>query len=265
LNPINTINNLTTDIKGAEFFDPVVNLRLDQAWGFVGVSAAAHDASGGYNLTAEGSGHPSDKWGWAVSPAFLWNNPFGLQGDAIAAQGVYSKGAAGYATPTFGPTAVFGSGQEVALGWLAEGVFNANNSVELTTVWSVNSAYEHRWNPQWRTSVYGGFFGVEYNDTAKSLICTGLARGNAGTGGVTINNGNCDPNFSMSGVGTRTLWNPVPDLDVGLDLTWWHLNTAFRDQTATLGPIGAKPAGSYTLKDQDALTAIFRVQRNFLY
>src|SRR6266446_5767631 len=39
----NTFNN-----KGQEFFDPVFNLRLDQAWGYVGVSAALHDASGGY-------------------------------------------------------------------------------------------------------------------------------------------------------------------------------------------------------------------------
>src|SRR5215831_15037984 len=38
----------TFDNKGVQFFDPVFNLRLDQAWGFVGVSAALHDASGGY-------------------------------------------------------------------------------------------------------------------------------------------------------------------------------------------------------------------------
>src|SRR5262249_10585424 len=100
----------TVDAKGPEFLDPVFNMRLDQAWGFVGVSAALHDASGGYYGATEGTGHPSDKFGYAVSPAFLWNSPFGLTGDAIAAQGVWSKGAAGYATPLFGPTAVFGAG-----------------------------------------------------------------------------------------------------------------------------------------------------------
>src|SRR6266481_923783 len=65
----------TFDIKGQEFFDPVANLRLDQQWGFVGVSGALHDASGGYyggtitNPTTgansagpllEGNGHPGD-------------------------------------------------------------------------------------------------------------------------------------------------------------------------------------------------------------
>src|SRR5260370_10979790 len=100
--PAFSVGGNTFDNKGAEFFDPVVNLRLDQAWGFVGASAALHDASGGYYATGtqtmlEGNGHPGDKFGWAVTAAALVNNPLGLQGDTIAAQAVYSKGAAGYA------------------------------------------------------------------------------------------------------------------------------------------------------------------------
>jgi len=259
LNPLNTIGAQTVDTKGPEFFDPVFNMRLDQAWGFVGVSAALHDASGGYYGTTEGTGHPGDKFGWAVSPAFLWNSPFGLQGDAIAAQGVYSKGAAGYATNIFGPTAVFGSGQSLGLGWMAEGIYANGTDVELTTVWSFNGAYEHRWNPQWRTSVYGGMIGVQYDGTAKELICATIA------GGLGARGNNCDPNFSLTEVGTRTMWNPVPDLDVGVDLVWWHLNTAFGGSNALLAQQGAKPAGVYSLQDQNALSAVFRVQRNFLY
>ena len=274
----------TFDTKGPEFFDPVFNLRLDQAWGFVGVSAAAHDASGGYfsaiqgpfnpcpagvavNNFVEGCGHPGDKFGFAVSPAFLWNNPFGLAGDAVAAQAVWSKGAAGFATSIWGPTAVFGSGLDVGLGWLEEGIFTTRSNVELTTVWSFNAAYEHRWNPQWRTSVYGGMLGVQYDGAAKAAICASRTAGSVTTftafSGIT-NITNCDPNFSMSEVGTRTMWNPVPDLDVGVDLVWWHLNTAFAG-TAVLGQNGAKPAGTYTISDQNALSAIFRIQRNFLY
>src|SRR5262249_14354308 len=128
--------NLTPNIKGQEFFDPVANLRLDQQWGFVGVSGALHDASGGYYGSTEGTGHPGDKFGWAVQVGGLLNNPFGLQGDTIAAEAVYSKGAAGYATAAFGPTEVFGSGRSVGLGTLAEGLFTTGTGVELTTVWS---------------------------------------------------------------------------------------------------------------------------------
>src|SRR5229473_6624990 len=191
----------TFDNKGQEFFDPVVNLRLDQQWGFVGASAALHDASGGYySPLTEGSGHPGDKFGWAVTAAALVNNPFGLPGDTIAGQAVYSKGAAGYATAAWGPTAVFGAGKNLGLGFMEEGIFTTGSNVELTTVWSFNAAYEHRWNPQWRTSVYGGMFGVQYDDTAKTAICNSpVVGGTLGTVAVS----NCDPNFSMSGVGSR--------------------------------------------------------------
>src|SRR6266849_3859128 len=165
----------TFDNKGQQFFDPVANLRLDQTWGFVGVSAALHDASGGYYGASEGTGHPGDKFGWAVQAGGLFTNPFGLQGDTIAIEGVYSKGAAGYATSAWGPTAVYGSGLNVGLGWLMEGVYTTGTNVELTTVWSAQGVYEHRWNPQWRTSVYGGMFGVEYDGAAKTAICANLA------------------------------------------------------------------------------------------
>jgi porin-like protein len=253
---------LNTDNKGQEFFDPVVNLRLDQAWGFVGASAALHDASGGYFQTLEGSGHPGDKFGWAATVGFTLTNVFGLQGDTLAGQGVYSQGAAGYATSGFGPS-VFFSGQTLGLGFMEEGVYGTlngvNTSVQLTNVWSANAAYEHRWNPQWRTSIYGGWIGVNYNGEAEALICQRLAG--------TISNSGCSPNFSLTEVGSRTLWNPVPDLDVGVDVVWWHLNTAFGGGTANIPTVAnsAKPAGAYSIKDQDALSAVFRVQRNFLY
>src|SRR5216683_937636 len=240
----------TFDNKGQEFFDPVVNLRLDQQWGFVGVSAALHDASGGYySPLTEGSGHPGDKFGWAVTAAALVNNPFGLPGDTIAGQAVYSKGAAGYATAAWGPTAVFGSGQNLGVGWMEEGVFTTGHNVELTTVWSFNAAYEHRWNPQWRTSVYGGMYGVQYDGTAAAAICA-----SPGTSISNIHGVGCSPNFSQSGLGSRTMWNPVPDLDVGFDVVWWHLNTAFGGGVASLPQTGAKPAGTYTISDKDAVS-----------
>jgi hypothetical protein len=282
----------TFDNKGVEFFDPVFNLRLDQAWGFAGVSAALHDASGGYysntvtstgaplfpcvgapagtagaNQVLETCGHPSDKFGWAVSPALLWNNPFGLAGDAIGAQGVWSVGAQGYAFANNGPTAFFGSGSKLGFGFQNEGIFINGSDVELTTTWSFNAAYEHRWNPQWRTSVYGGMKGVEYDGTAKAMICNSFGTGIVGisaTGRGTVLN--CDPNWTLSEVGTRTLWNPVPDLDVGVDLVWYHLNTAFNGSVLNFtSPIGAKPAGLYSVSNEDSLGALFRIQRNFLY
>jgi hypothetical protein len=255
------------DNKGQEFFDPVANLRLDQAWGFVGGSVALHDASAGYYSAGpagpgvlEGNGHPGDKFGWAATAAFLINSPFGLTGDTVAGQAVYSKGAAGYATVTWGPWATFNAGQKVSLGWMEEGVFTTGSNVELTTVWSANAAYEHRWSPQWRTSLYGGIIGVQYDGTAKTAVCANLAAT------IITARTNCDPNFSLTELGSRTMWNPVPDLDVGVDVVWYHMKTAFGGGVANLAAnLGAKPAGQYAISNLDALATVFRIQRNFLY
>ena len=43
-------------------------------------------------------------------------------------------------------------------------------SVELTTAWGFNAAFEHYWNKKWQTSLYGGYSAVSYNSTAQSLI-----------------------------------------------------------------------------------------------
>ena len=43
--------------------------------------------------------------------------------------------------------------------------------LELTTAWNVNAAYEHFWNPRWRTSLYGGYAEVKYSDTANAILC----------------------------------------------------------------------------------------------
>jgi hypothetical protein len=266
-----TGDTLTPDVKGQTVLDPVLNVRLDQAWGFVGVSGAIHDASAGYyaqggNLTT--SGHPDDKFGWAFAGSALFNNPFGLSGDSVGFIAAFSRGAAGYATANGGIKEVFGSGNSVGFGVITDGVYANNGQIQLTDVWSVTGAYEHLWNPMWRTSVYGGIVGVSYNDEAKNTLCasTGPAAAlvkNAAIGGIQFDN--CSPNFSYSLVGTRTQWNPVQDLSVGLDLTWYHLNTGFAGGANVTAAAGARPAGSYTVEDQDTFAAMFRVQRNFLY
>jgi hypothetical protein len=259
--PFRLATALITDNKGQATLDPVLNVRLDQAWGFVGVSAALHDASGGYFGSANSTlnGHPDDKFGFAGSISALFNNPFGLAGDSVGFQAAWTRGAAGYATTALGTKTVYGSGNSLGFSFLTDGVFRGGNlnDIELTDVWSITGAYEHVWNPKWKTSVYGGFVGVSYTDAAKGSIC---GPGNP----FNFTGANCDPDSSWSIVGTRTQWNPVPDLLVGLDLTWHHLNTA-NAGAVTLPAVGARPAGAYTAEDQDTFGAMFRVQRNFLY
>jgi hypothetical protein len=50
---------------------------------------------------------------------------------------------------------------------------------------------------------------------------------------VAINN--CNPNFSQAAASTRTAWNPHPFLEIGLDLIWFHLQTANAGSTVPTG------------------------------
>ncbi len=305
-----TLGGMFPDNKGAQFFDPVFNLRLDQAWGFVGASFALHDASGGYYgcappngsgvagsgannaLCAPGTpfpssqntGHPADKWGWASALGFTIVNPFGLAGDSVGAEAVYSQGAIGYNTAQWGSSVIYGSGLNAGLSYLVDGVYNTGTGVELTRNWSFEAYYEHIWNAKWRTSIYGGMLGTSFDSAAKAMICPGGAGGTpmpvgfTSTGIVTPNSSftggvtNCNPDSSWSQLGSRTLWNPVPDLDVAVDVSWVHLNTAFAG-SANLPGFGTvfqplalgRPAGTYTISNQDVVSGFFRIQRNFLY
>jgi hypothetical protein len=280
-----TLGANALDNKGQQAPDIVSALRIDQAWGYAQVSAALHDASGGYygatNVTT--AGHPSDKWGGAVSGGFTLNDILGFKGDTFGMQACYSVGAAGYCTRATGPFQHYSSGNNAGFGWVTDGIYDGaggvagGTAVELTTVWGINGYVQHLWSPKWRTSLYGGYVEVDYNGTATTIINSHLP-GAAGTtpcgvpvGGsvqppitVAAATNSCSPDFSWWQVGTRTQWNPHPDLDIGVDVLWTHLNTAYKGTNATLGGNGARPAGVYAIDDQDVLSVMFRVQRNFL-
>jgi porin-like protein len=260
----------TVDNRGTLFPDVVGALRIDQAWGYAQVAAALHDASGAYFGTDSTlNAHPDDKLGWAVTGGFTLNDVLGLKGDQFGMQAAYSQGAAGYVTRTTTPLAVWDSNSNVGFGWLTDGVFDTGTDVHLTTVWGVNGFYQHFWNPRWRTSLYGGYVEVDYDNSAKALInahvsgCGGVATISAFT---PLAGNSCSPDTSWWQVGTRTQWNPHPDLDIGLDVLWTHLNTAYKGPSS-FAASGARPAcvgTACSLDDQDVLSVYFRLQRNFL-
>jgi len=260
------------DNEGWTYPDVIGALRIDQAWGYAQLSAALHGANGGYYTAASGAldacganafcstlGHPGSEVGFAVSGGFTLNNVLGLQGDTFGMSATYGVGANGYVFKN-GASQVYGSGNSAGFGWTSDGVFVNGGNIELTTAWAVNGAFQHIWSPRWRTSIYGGYYEVDYNGTATSTICAAPA---APLGFALTAVSNCSPNWSSWTVGSRTQWNPHPDLDVGVDVMWSHLNTAFAG-TASLAANGARPAGLYQISDQDVVSVAFRIQRNFL-
>ena len=284
---LNTPNNIGTGTlssqEGQTLPNLVADVRLDQAWGAVQASVAASRVGATYyslNTTAAGGGtplaigsgagglqpfgHPDDKWGFAGTIGTVLNLPW-AQGDTFGAQFTYGVGASAYVGQGQGSFNVV-HGSDIGIGFSTDAVYGAQgSSLELTTAWSITAGAEHYWSPKWRTSLYGGYEQFQYNPTATAIICGGLAPGGAGSsanaGGFTP--ANCSPNFSFWQIGSRTVWSPVRELDIGVEVLWNHINTAFAGPV-TVSANGTIPAGPFTARDQDVVSGIFRVQRNFL-
>ena len=179
-------------------------------------------------------------------------------------------------------------GDSVGAGWVADGIYDNNipnfgagrTPIELTNAWSITAGYEHFWNPRWRTSLYGGYTRVWYDQNATNIVnqhlptppAGGPACGVAVEGAVmpplAIANGqgnSCSPNFSFWQVGSRTQWNITRDFYMGVDVTYTHLNTAWQGVSPIppmTGNIGTKNAAT-AVDDQSIVSALFRAQMNF--
>jgi hypothetical protein len=265
---------------GQEYPDFVASLRVDQGWGSAQIMGAAHQVAAQYyaglngpangpcpgnpggasanNLTT--CGHPNDRLGWAVGAGVLYNLPWN-KGDSVGVQVNYADGALAYVAQgggaNGGQSFQIYKGNTVALGFVTDGVFANQTAIELTKGWSITAGAEHVWMAALRTAISAGFFSVNYGFGATALICKATAV-QIGFGPVS----NCSPNFSFWQVGMRTIYNPEPDLDLGVEVLYNRVQTAFTG-TAILPVNGANPAGQYSVRDRDVISAIFRVQRNF--
>src|SRR4029079_11743409 len=101
-----------------------------------------------------------------------------------------------------------------------------SSSVNLTTVWSVQAAYEHFWTPSLRTSLVGAYNATSYNSNATSQLC-GATNANGATANTIVfaNAAQCNYDWSYWSVSSRTQWNITKDFYVGLEGYYGHLNT----------------------------------------
>ena len=236
----------------------------EPGWLLLGVRAPAVSPA-----TRPGATILEDEIGWAVSGGIIVNLPMIAPGDKIGAMAVYSEGAVGYPARGIGATRLWHHGDSngglvssYGVGFAGDSVFRNPGAIagyagqlELTTAFSLTAFVEHFWTPQFRTSVYGGTVFVEYGDTAKNLICPAGPGPFAvpvipvGTSGLGVTN--CDPDHHIWAVGTRTQWNPHPYLDIGVDVPWAHLDTAFAGAGVTTAAQGANPAQLVNIENQD--------------
>jgi len=230
---------------GRELPDFVGNLRIDQAWGSAQVMGAVHQVRPLY-YDAVTDAHPDDEVGWAVGAGLKLNVPMLGKGDYAIAQFNYAEGAMDYVGAGMGTYSIregFRPVTSTAFGPFYDATFGVGTDLDLTKGWSVTAGFEHHWVPGWKTSLYGAFASIMYSDTSAAR----LAARNAVAGST-------DADFQYWQVGSRTVWSPVQNLDLSVEVMYNNVNTAFDGGTsATLG----------TFEDKSWWQGMFRVQRNF--
>jgi hypothetical protein len=246
-----------TDRTGQNVPDIVANIRVDQAWGSAQIMGALHENSARYYGNNIGLGHPDSEWGWAAGAGLTLKMPWNAR-DTLSVEGVYCEGAAKYCFnpgPPNGQGLAVGmrNGGTVAVGWVDDAYFSGvvGSSLELSKAWSLAAGFQHYWTPSLRSSIYTQYANYEANSSAvDTLVCGpgGFAAGCADWTGWQI--------------GSRTLWNPVANLDIGVDVMYTKVNTAFGGGVVAVAPNGSA-ATNHTVGDTDVWSAIFRVQRNF--
>ena len=250
--------------------DGVANLRVDQAWGSAQVMGAIHQVNSTYygGAGAVSSGHPADKWGFVIGAGIKLNAPMIGQGDYLQAQVNYTEGALRYIFQT--PNSNWGKaeGSSVGFGVLTDAVVAGNipdtaTGLELTTAWNVNAAYEHFWNPQWRTSLYGGYAAVSYGASGNAIVCVALGGGNGSVGGgVAIATPGCDSDWQTWWLGSRTQWNVTKDFYLGFDVLYSRLDSASTFNGLSTSQITSLSRVT-SVSDVDNWQFRFRVHRDF--
>ncbi len=281
------------DYAADQIPDVVGNLRVDQGWGSAQIAGALHQVragSYGNNVSAltpnvgpaEFTGQaPPDKWGFALMGGVMANVPTG-ESDKVWANIVYSQGAIAYTgLSQFGSFGTFSrfNGNSVGAAWALDGVFAntvgpaatglAGSGIQLTTAWSVGAAFEHHWNPGLRSSVFGVVTQVSYSGDAQAIFCSSPAGPVRTAAGATPNFATgsvlgCNPDFMVWGIGTRTVWNPVRNLDLGAEVMYSRL-----DQNMGAGVLlnfagaGGSSTGLYTPQNQSIWSGLLRAQWHF--
>jgi len=245
--------------QGRRWPDLVANLRTDQSWGSAQVMGAVHDSA----AYATGAGARASIVGSAFGVGGRINLPSLGMGDYVLGQVTYSNGVVNYAGSQLGADGLGAMNLQAgypAVTTIAAGpAFDAVGSgagIQGTKAWSVTGGYEHVWNPQWKTSIYGAYGRIDYSSAAGAVV--------AGLAGI-AGNGNAD--WSLWQIGSRTVWTPVPNLNLSFEALYTDLNkSAFQGSACTaayLSFAGSVARPGCRFDGKGFISAVFRAQRNF--
>jgi hypothetical protein len=281
------------DSAGTGIPDIVGSLRVDQTWGSAQIAGALHQLRTGYygnNTTGAGANvagvnaafeAPRDAYGWAAMAGVVLNLPWS-PGDKMWAEATYSEGSAGYvgwSGGIVGTTNTYGrfNGNDVAAAWALDSIFGTLGSTggptgqQLTRYWSIAGAIEHYWTPALRTDLFGNYTAADFNDVATTLFCSSpqspirrSSAPNTPLTGATVVAG-CNPDFNVWNAGIRTIWNPAPQFDIGLEVMYTRVETKHDPNQVVYNFAGAggRAAGTYFPSSENVWSSILRLQRNF--
>ncbi|MGH6796461.1 MAG: porin [Methylocella sp.] len=256
---------------GSRVPEIVGNLRLDQPWGAVQLSAAAHqvDASlfGAPALTTPPATYAfpvvtSNSYGFAVQGGLKLYTDYISPGDTFWLQAAYEKGAYAYIA---GDNLAFSYGAVNQNRYMGDGftsvtysgsgwnpqidsdcVFNGSSACEQQWGFDITGAYKHYWLPILSSAVYGSYLELHYP--------AGALAGFGGAVGVS--------NLKETRIGTKLVWTPLKGLDIGAEFMYEHLN-----QTR---PVGLAPDAVLTATglpafrpDTSQYSGRLRIQRAF--
>ena len=211
---------------GESMPDIVANLRVDQSWGSAQLSAAVHQVRPAYGANFTSG---SSDYGWAIQGGVKINLPMIAAGDAFWAQAAYAQGAMSY----------IGIGNALTVGTLSYSVsdaFFANNSLQLTTGYSLTAGFLHYWTPTIRQSIFGNYTQIDPTGSASNAVALASKA-------------------DFVQVGSNVIWSPVKGLDIGAEVMWFNLEGSKN--------VASTKAGTPALNSADGWQYRIRVQRDF--
>jgi hypothetical protein len=258
---------------GQNMPSPWASLRVNQAWGAASIAVIAQPMHVTYYTSSPGCpigaqegttecDYASNEWGFGVLGGAEFKLPMIAPGDRVAFHANYAVGAVRFAANNLASPGLFGSkshgGNQVAFGWISDGVYISGSDIEKTTAWSAGAGFEHYWSRQFSTTWYGSYAKVSYNDT---VIDSGVFCGSDGV--IPLDGQRCNPGFAYWAVGSHTDWFPVPGLRFAVDVLYTQVNTAMKGAVSLDSSQSARPTGIYTSRNLGITSVIFRAQRNW--
>jgi hypothetical protein len=263
---------------GSEIPDIVANVRVDQAWGAVQLSAAAHQIRpinpitidpvtglpivgvGPIPFGAVGVTTPDDEFGFAAQAGLQVKMPYIAAGDSLWIQASWASGALNYTHAGLGNRTGIGL---VRLNETEATINPLTGDVERTDSWSISANFLHYWLPNLRSNIFAAYSEIDYDASATRAFAAVGPAGNT----VIVNTGFVDTKIFE--IGGNLIWTPVRNLDIGVEAIYRKIDLDGLVPRGFAGTGGGTlaPATAFipatAIDNSDAFEARLRIQRDF--